>query len=111
MLTQTNEEAGILTALLRKHAINSKLIQSMDGFLFLNMAEMIYFLRYIEKRIKTPLIPEELWEKAKHVTYTTYEKSKSLTYVKRCIEPVSYTHLTTHSCSENNKNLISFKAY
>lgn len=40
VLTQTNEEAVILTALLRKHAINSKLIQSMDGFLFWNMAEM-----------------------------------------------------------------------
>ena len=43
VLTQTNEEAVILTALLRKHAINSKLIQSMDGFLFWNMAEMRYF--------------------------------------------------------------------
>jgi ATP-dependent DNA helicase RecQ len=92
VLTQTNEEAVILTALLRKHAINSKLIQSMDGFLFWNMAEMRYFLRYIEKRIKTPLIPEELWEKAKHVTYTTYEKSKSLTYVKRCIELFEQTY-------------------
>ena len=92
VLTQTNEEAVILTALLRKHAINSKLIQSMDGFLFWNMAEMRYFLRYIEKRIKTPLIPEELWEKAKHVTYTTYEKSKSLTYVKRCIELFEQTN-------------------
>ena len=35
VLTQTNEEAVILVALLRKYGINSKLVQSMDGFLFL----------------------------------------------------------------------------
>lgn len=34
ILTQTNEEAAILVALLRKQGINSKLIQSMDGFHF-----------------------------------------------------------------------------
>ncbi|MDD3041097.1 RecQ family ATP-dependent DNA helicase, partial [Bacteroides sp.] len=40
VLTQTNEEAVILMALLRKQGINSKLIQSMDGLRFWNMAEM-----------------------------------------------------------------------
>lgn len=34
VLTQTNEEAVILMALLRKHGINSKQIQSMDGLRF-----------------------------------------------------------------------------
>ena len=34
VLTQTNEEAVILMALLRKHGINSKLIQSMNGLRF-----------------------------------------------------------------------------
>ena len=43
---------SILIALLRKHGINSKLIQSMDGLRFWNMAEMRYFLKYIDKRIK-----------------------------------------------------------
>ena len=37
----------------------------MDGLRFWNMAEMRYFLKYIDKRIKTPLITEELWEEAK----------------------------------------------
>lgn len=69
VLTQTNEEAVILVALLRKYGINSKLVQSMDGFRFWNMAEIRYFLRYIDKRTKTPLIPEELWEDAKHTTF------------------------------------------
>ena len=62
ILTQTNEEAVILMGLLRKQGVSSKLIQSMDGLRFWNMAEMRFFLRYINKRINTPLITEELWE-------------------------------------------------
>ena len=50
VLTQTNREALTLLALLRKRGINSKLIQSMDGFRFWNMMEVRYFLRYIDKR-------------------------------------------------------------
>lgn len=96
VLTQTNEEAVILMALLRKHGINSKLIQSMDGLRFWNMAEMRYFMRCINKQIKTPLITEELWEEAKHKTFFTYEKSLSLTYVKRCIDLFEQTNKTKY---------------
>ena len=96
VLTQTNEEAVILMALLQKHGINSKLIQSMDGLRFWNMAEMRYFLRYINKRIKTPLITEELWEEAKHNTFSTYDRSLSLMYVKRCVEQFEQTNKTKY---------------
>lgn len=96
VLTQTNEEAVILMALLRKHGINSKLIQSMDGLRFWNMAEMRYFLRYINKRIKTPLITEELWEEAKHATFSIYDRSLSLMYVKRCVELFEQTNKTKY---------------
>ena len=92
VLTQTNEEAVILVALLREHGINCKLIQSMDGLRFWNMAEIRYFLRYIDKRVKTPLITEELWEETKHVTFSTYDRSLSLMYVKRCIEQFEQTN-------------------
>ena len=92
VLTQTNEEAVILMGLLRKHDINSKLIQSMDGLRFWNMAEMRYFLRYIHKRVETPLIPEELWKEAKQATLSTYNRSQSLTYVKRCVEQFEQTN-------------------
>ena len=96
VLTQTNEEAVILIALLRKHGINSKLVQSMDGLRFWNMAEMRYFLRYIDKRIETPLITEELWEEAKHATFSIYDRSLSLTYVKRCVEQFEQTNKTKY---------------
>ncbi len=96
VLTQTNEEAVILMALLRKHGINSKLIQSMDGLRFWNMAEMRYFLRYINMRIKTSLITEELWEEAKQNTFSTYDRSLSLMYVKRCVDQFEQTNKTKY---------------
>lgn len=92
VLTQTNEEAVILVALLQKHGINSKLIQSMDGLRFWNMAEMRYFLRYIDKRAKAPLILDELWEEARQATFSTYERSLSLMYVKRCTDLFAQTY-------------------
>lgn len=92
ILTQTNEEAVILMALLRKKGIQCKLIQGMDGFLFVNIAEMRYFLKYIDKQLQTPLIPNELWEDAKNATYSTYKNSQSLSYIKRCIELFEQTN-------------------
>ena len=85
ILTQTNEEAAILIALLRKQGINSKLIQSMDGFHFWNLAEMRYFLKYIDQRVNRPLIPDEIWEAAKQATCSVYANSRSLPYVKHCV--------------------------
>ena len=86
VLTQTNEEAVIMVALLRKYGIRGKLIQSMDGFSFWNLAEIRYFLKYLTKGYKVPIIPQQLWEEAKLATFSMYAKSNSLTYVKRCIE-------------------------
>lgn len=103
VLTQTNEEAVILMALLRRYGINAKLIQSIEGFLFANMAEMRYFLRHIDKGLETPLIPEELWENAKETTFSTYNRSQSLAHVKRCVELFEQT--------SKNKYLSDFKEF
>lgn len=86
VLTQTNEEALITIALLKKHGINCKLIQSIDGFHFWDMAETRYFLKYIDCRITTPLITDELWEEARLATLNVYERSQSLIYLERCLE-------------------------
>lgn len=86
VLTQTNEEALIIIALLKKHGINCKLIQSIDGFHFWDMAETRYFLKYIDCRITTPLITDELWEEARLATLNAYERSQSLIYLERCLE-------------------------
>jgi len=86
VLTQTNEEAAILVALLRKQGLQSKLIQSMDGFRFWNLAEVRLFLKLIEARTTAPLIADVVWEEAKQRTVKTYEDSDSLHYLLRCIE-------------------------
>lgn len=86
VLTHTNEEAVILVALLRKHGLRSKLIQSMDEFRFWNMAEVRLFLKYIERDTHTPIVTDEVWNEAKRKTFQAYATSSSLPYLKRCIE-------------------------
>ena len=92
VLTQTNEEAVILVALLRKHGIQGKLIQSMEGFHFSNLAEVKYLLKYIAKRVTTPLIPDQIWEEAKRTTFEIYDGSQCLPYVRRCVELFEKTY-------------------
>ncbi len=64
ILTQTNEEAVIMLALLHCHGIKAKLVQSMDGLRFWNLAEVRYFLKKIDqgiKEMKSPIIPDDIW--------------------------------------------------
>jgi ATP-dependent DNA helicase RecQ len=96
ILTQTNEEAVVLVALLRKYGIQSKLVQSMEGFPFSNLAEVKYLLKYIAQRVKTPLILDDLWEEAKRATFHIYDDSQCLPLVKRCIELFEQTHRTKY---------------
>lgn len=86
VLTHTNEETVIFVALLCKHGLRSKLIQSMDGFRFWNMAEVRLFLKYIERDTHTPIVTDEVWNEAKRKTFQAYATSSSLPYLKRCIE-------------------------
>lgn len=85
VLTQTNEEAVILVALLSKHGLNGKLVQSMDGFRFWNMAEVRMFLKQINCSTSTTVIPDDVWEMAKQKTFAMYANSSSLHYLKRCL--------------------------
>ena len=85
VLTQTNEEAVIVVALLRKYGVSSKLIQSLDGFRFWNLAEVRYFLKYVEERVHTPLIADDLWKEAQTVTFRHYAGSQCLLYLTECL--------------------------
>lgn len=96
VLTQTNEEAVILVALLRKYGLSSKLIQSMDGFKFWNMAEVRMFLKLINSSVHTPVIPDNIWENAKHKTLAMYADSSSLHYLQRCISIFEQTNKTKY---------------
>ena len=103
VLTQTNEEAVIVVALLRKYNLKSKLIQSMEGFRFWKMAEVRYFLKHIEENTHTPLIADDVWEKAKQQTNKVYGNSASLCYLKECVKLFEETNKA--------KYLSDFKEY
>ena len=95
ILTQTNEEAVIMLALLHSHGIKAKLVQSMDGLRFWNLAEVRYFLKKIAqslKETKSPIIPDDIWETAKHQTYQKYASSLALQYLHRSLQIFEQTN-------------------
>lgn len=77
-----------MLSLLHRNGIKAKLVQSMDGMRFCNMAETRYFMKQIEQAAqatKSPIISEDCWKTAKAKTYAKYEHSQSLEYLKRCL--------------------------
>ena len=95
ILTQTNEEAVIMLALLHSHGIKAKLVQSMDGLRFWNLAEVRYFLKKIDqslKETKSPIIPDDIWKTAKHQTYQKYASSLALQYLHRSLQIFEQTN-------------------
>lgn len=92
VLTQTNEEASIMLALLRKNGFKGKLVQSMDGFRFCCLVEVRFFLKLLERKVKTPVISDDDWANAKNKTVANYADSASLHYLQRCIELFEQTN-------------------
>ncbi len=85
ILTQKNEEALIMEALLRSRGIPCKLIQELDGFRFYNIAEVRYFLKFFNEK-ESPVILEDKWVEAKQKTFEKYAESSCLSYLKMCIK-------------------------
>lgn len=95
ILTQTNEEAVIMLALLHSHGIKAKLVQSMDGLRFWNLAEVRYFLKKIDqgiKETKSPIIPDDIWETTKQQTFQKYATSQALPYLRRSLQIFEQTN-------------------
>lgn len=103
VLTQTNEEAVTLVALLRRHGIDCKLVQTMEGFRFCNLVEVKYFMKHIKEKTNAPIIPNSVWEETKQKTFAKYERSHSLPYLKRCLELFEQT--------SDKKYIGDFKTY
>lgn len=85
VLTGTNEEAVRILGLLLKNNIRAKLIQSLDGFRLYNLAEVRFFLRTIDKKLKTPVIGNELWNFAKKELARVYCDSACLENVQNMV--------------------------
>lgn len=82
ILTRTNSEAALVMGLLLKHKINARLIQSIDGFNFCNLAEIRYFLKHIDISGKPIVISEERWQEAKNKTIKMYHDSTCLDFIE-----------------------------
>lgn len=82
VLTNRNDEAAHLVGLLTKHGIRARLIQSVEGFRFSNLAEVRFFLKQIDKGLASPVISDPVWECAKQKTLEKYADSACLDYIK-----------------------------
>ena len=92
VLTGTNDEALRVLGLLLKNGIRAKLIQSIDGFRLYNLAEVRFFLRFIDKRLKSPSIPNDLWNQAKAELARVYSDSNCLENVMNMITDFEKTN-------------------
>lgn len=75
VLTTTNDEALRVSGVLNRNNIPAKLIQSTDGFQMYNLAEIRFFLKQIDNKLKNPVISDALWEDAKKRLENSYNKS------------------------------------
>ena len=64
----------------------------MDGFRFHNLAEVRMFLKHIDSSPDTPVIADEVWEKAKQKTFALYKDSSSLHYLQKAISLFAQTN-------------------
>ena len=96
ILTQTNQEAVTIVALLRRVGVNCKLVQSLDGFRFANLAEVKYFIKQIDRGRTTPIITDAVWQRARQATLARYGTSDSINYLSRCLELFEQTNRTKY---------------
>lgn len=92
VLTHTNEEALRVLGLLYKHGKRAKLIQSFDEFKLYNLVEIRVFLKEIDRNLQSPVISDEIWQKAKKKLLTGYSNSSCIDNVKRLINDFEITH-------------------
>lgn len=92
VLTNTNFEALQILGLLQKLNIRSKLIQSNDGFSLYNLAEVRFFLKYIDDRLNTPVIGDDLWRAARKALADAYAESTCLNNCINMVDAFSETN-------------------
>ena len=96
ILTSKNEEAARIVGMLTKQGIRAKLIQSSEGFCFSNLAEVRYFLKWVNRQHTSPIISEDDWEKAKQQTVQRYANSTCIDYLKEFFRVFEATNRTKY---------------
>lgn len=90
-LTVTNEQALQVAYQLEQQGKHVRLIQSTDGFRFINLAEVRYFFKQIGYT-EDGTISYKHWEKAKQLTEKTYATSNCIEAMKHFFSNFEATH-------------------
>ena len=97
VLTNTNEEALQVFGLLQREGFQVKLIQSLGKeFKLYNLAEIQYFMKKMDRELKTPIISNEIWERAKQNLFDSYATSTCLEVCKNLIESFEQLYPTKY---------------
>ena len=78
VLTNTNEEALLITGLLNNSGVRAKLIQSLDGFKLSDLMEIRGFMQLIEQEKESKIISDEVWDKSINVFKQLFKGSSCL---------------------------------
>lgn len=92
ILTNTNEEALQIMALLCKEGILTRLIQSNETYDLYNLCELRYFVQELNLAEDTFLIREEVWDRAKQQLHRNYKKSNNLAMCEQLISDFETTN-------------------
>ncbi|MCC6516070.1 MAG: RecQ family ATP-dependent DNA helicase [Chitinophagales bacterium] len=92
VLTKTNEEALQITSLLLKNDIQTKLIQSNEGFTLYNLLEVRFFLEQLNLSDDAYIISDEVWENAKKSLRKRFEKSTRFEICNNIIKDFEVTN-------------------
>lgn len=91
VLTVTNEQTLQVAHLLRRHGKHVRLIQSTDGFRFVNLAEVRYFFKQLGGT-ENGSVSRAQWDNAKYLTEKAYATSTCLDVLKRFFADFEATH-------------------
>ncbi len=94
VLTKSNEEALQITALLLKHGMPAKLIQTNDGFNLYNLLEVRFLVSQLNFADDVFIISDDVWEMAKRELEKKFLKSENLELCKNMISNFETTNPT-----------------
>ncbi|MBR1792966.1 MAG: ATP-dependent helicase, partial [Bacteroidales bacterium] len=94
ILTLTNEEALQSAYKIEQQGLHPILIQSTDGFRFINLAEVRFFMKQLSRN--AAVITDKEWQQAKQRTEQVYERSRLLDTMRRFWHDYEQTHRTRY---------------
>lgn len=123
VMTNTNDEALLMTAILKQNGYKARLIQSIEEFNLINLYEVRSFVEMLGDPARTPVIPDEIWENAISSLKERFENSTCLAecleliqrfqsvnrrkYYADLIEYIQESKLEDFTTNSNNTILVS----